>query len=161
MGGALTLDSGGGLVTLGAGAAIVRLTNLMRARGWVGAEFLAGIPGTIGGAVAMNAGTKHGECERVLEAVELATPDLLAFRSDPTTALRLLGFADAGQASNRLDTPCRVGPSRCTLTSVGVGARLAYGQLQLKLAVAHALKDAISTGSGDTRVHFLAIYNFQ
>ena len=69
------LDSGGGLVTLGAGAAIVRLTNVMRARGWVGAEFLAGIPGTIGGAVAMNAGTKNGECERVLDAIELATPD--------------------------------------------------------------------------------------
>ena len=69
------LGSGGGLVTLGAGAAIVRLTNVMRARGWVGAEFLAGIPGTIGGAVAMNAGTKNGECERVLDAVELATPD--------------------------------------------------------------------------------------
>ena len=69
------VTSGGGLVTLGAGAAIVRLVNVMRARGWVGAEFLAGIPGTIGGAVAMNAGTKHGECERVLDAVELATPD--------------------------------------------------------------------------------------
>ncbi|HEY1904540.1 MAG TPA: UDP-N-acetylmuramate dehydrogenase [Myxococcaceae bacterium] len=70
-----SLDSGGGLVTLGAGAGIVRLTNVMRARGWVGAEFLAGIPGSIGGAVAMNAGTKNGECERVLDAVELATPD--------------------------------------------------------------------------------------
>ena len=68
-------SDGGGTVTLGAGAAIVRLVNVMRARGWVGAEFLAGIPGTIGGAVAMNAGTKNGECERVLEAVELATPD--------------------------------------------------------------------------------------
>ena len=66
---------GGGLVTLGAGSAIVRLVNVMRTRGWVGAEFLAGIPGTIGGAVAMNAGTKHGECERVLDAVELATSD--------------------------------------------------------------------------------------
>jgi UDP-N-acetylmuramate dehydrogenase len=66
---------GGGLVTLGAGAAIVRLINVMRTRGWVGAEFLAGIPGTIGGAVAMNAGTKQGECKRVLDAIELATPD--------------------------------------------------------------------------------------
>src|SRR5262249_41349738 len=68
------LDSGGGLVSLGAGTAIVRLTNVMRARGWVGAEFLAGIPGTIGGAVAMNAGTKNGECERAAEAAEPATP---------------------------------------------------------------------------------------
>jgi len=64
-----------GRLTLGAGAAIVRLINLMRSNGLVGAEFLAGIPGTLGGAVSMNAGTKNGECFRVLEAVELATVD--------------------------------------------------------------------------------------
>jgi hemolysin activation/secretion protein len=93
--------------------------------------------------------------------VELATPNLLASRNDPTTALRLLGFVDAGKAFNRLDTPCRTGQSRCLLTSAGIGARMAYGPVLLKLDVAHALKDAISTGSGDTRVHFLAIYNFQ
>jgi UDP-N-acetylmuramate dehydrogenase len=81
------LAPGGGRVTLGAGAAIVRLPNVMRARGWVGAEFLAGIPGTIGGAVAMNAGTKNGECERVLEAVELATPDGIGWV--PRSALTL------------------------------------------------------------------------
>lgn len=81
------LASGGGLVTLGGGAAIVRLPNVMRARGWVGAEFLAGIPGTIGGAVAMNAGTKNGECERVLDAVELATPDGIGWI--PRSALTL------------------------------------------------------------------------
>jgi UDP-N-acetylmuramate dehydrogenase len=81
------LASGGGLVTLGAGTAIVRLPNVMRARGWVGAEFLAGIPGTIGGAVAMNAGTKNGECERVLDAVELATPDGIGWV--PRSALTL------------------------------------------------------------------------
>ncbi len=81
------LGPDGGLVTLGAGAAIVRLVNAMRVRGWVGAEFLAGIPGTIGGAVAMNAGTKHGECERVLDAVELATPDGIGWV--PRTALTI------------------------------------------------------------------------
>jgi UDP-N-acetylmuramate dehydrogenase len=64
-----------GRLTLGAGAAIVRLINLMRSNGLVGAEFLAGIPGTLGGAVSMNAGTKNGECFRVIEAVELATVD--------------------------------------------------------------------------------------
>jgi UDP-N-acetylmuramate dehydrogenase len=63
----------GCLVTLGAGAAIVRLVNAMRALDLVGAEFLAGIPGTLGGALAMNAGTKHGECQEVLDSVELAT----------------------------------------------------------------------------------------
>ena len=93
-------------------------------------------------------------------SVELLTPNLLAAREDPTTALRVLGFADAGKAFNRLDTPCRVGQSRCPLAAVGVGARLGYRSLQLKLDVAHALKDAISTGRGDTRVHLQAIYAF-
>ena len=69
------VDGEQGRLTLGAGAAIARLCNLMRAQGLVGAEFLAGIPGTLGGAVTMNAGTKNGECFRVLEAVEVATAD--------------------------------------------------------------------------------------
>lgn len=65
----------GGLVTLSAGAAIARLVNVMKQHAWVGAEALAGIPGTLGGAVAMNAGTKNGECMRIVDAVELATKD--------------------------------------------------------------------------------------
>lgn len=72
-------DAGGGAVTLGAGAAISRLPLLMKARGWVGAEFLAGIPGTIGGAVAMNAGTKLGECMSRVARIELATCDGLGW----------------------------------------------------------------------------------
>ena len=64
-----------GRLTLGAGAAITRLITTMKARKWVGAEFLAGIPGTLGGAVTMNAGTKNGECFRAVEAVEVATAD--------------------------------------------------------------------------------------
>ncbi len=68
-----------GRITLGAGAAIARLIQLMKTNGLVGAEFLAGIPGTIGGACAMNAGTKNGECMSVVEAVELATADGLGW----------------------------------------------------------------------------------
>lgn len=69
------LDSEGGRLTVCGGAAITRLITLMKSHALVGAEFLAGIPGTIGGAVTMNAGTKHGECMSVVEGVELATPD--------------------------------------------------------------------------------------
>ena len=65
----------GAVITLGAGTPITRLVQVMKGRGLVGAEFLAGIPGTIGGALAMNAGTKMGECMSVVEAVEIATPD--------------------------------------------------------------------------------------
>ncbi|MBI3185532.1 MAG: UDP-N-acetylmuramate dehydrogenase [Myxococcales bacterium] len=66
---------GGLAVTLSAGAPIARLIQLMKTHRLVGAEFLAGIPGTIGGACAMNAGTKAGECMSVVEALELATAD--------------------------------------------------------------------------------------
>ena len=62
-------------LSLGAGAAIVRLVNQMKAHRLVGAEFLAGIPGTLGGAVSMNAGTKHGECMSVVSAVEVVTAE--------------------------------------------------------------------------------------
>jgi len=62
-------------LTLGAGAAIARLIQLAKQHGLVGVEFLAGIPGTIGGATAMNAGTKLGESMSAVEAVEVATAE--------------------------------------------------------------------------------------
>jgi hemolysin activation/secretion protein len=93
-------------------------------------------------------------------SVEVLTPNLFASKDDPTTTLRLLGFADAGKVFNRLDTPCRLGQSRCSLAAIGLGARLGYRSLQLKLDLAHALKNANTTGRGDTRLHFQAIYAF-
>ncbi len=66
-------------LTLNAGSAIARVVTLMKQQRLVGAEFLAGIPGTLGGATAMNAGTKNGECMSLVEAVELATPDGLGW----------------------------------------------------------------------------------
>jgi UDP-N-acetylmuramate dehydrogenase len=65
----------GGLVTVNAGSAIARLVTVMKQNKLVGAEFLAGIPGTLGGATAMNAGTKNGECMTAVDSVELATHD--------------------------------------------------------------------------------------
>jgi UDP-N-acetylmuramate dehydrogenase len=75
------VDTAGGLLTFGAGAAIARLIQRMRAEGLVGAEFLAGIPGTLGGAAAMNAGTKMGECMSAVDAVEIATAEGLGWVS--------------------------------------------------------------------------------
>jgi len=69
------LDADGGTFVLGAGAPIAKVAQLMKEHGLAGAEFLAGIPGTLGGAVAMNAGTKNGETVRVVDAVEVASAE--------------------------------------------------------------------------------------
>lgn len=58
-----------GLVTAGAGASNRKVLSWAQERGWSGLEFLEGVPGTIGGAIRMNAGawgTETGTCvERV------------------------------------------------------------------------------------------------
>jgi len=46
-------------VKVGAGIKLARLVSLAKEKGLSGCEFLAGIPGTVGGAIIMNAGTGH------------------------------------------------------------------------------------------------------
>ena len=58
---------------LGAGLTGIKALQAARSRGLTGPEFLVGIPGTLGGQVAMNAGTKSGEMAE-LRAVEITTP---------------------------------------------------------------------------------------
>lgn len=60
----------GGLVRAEAGVASAKVARFSVDQGYTGAEFLAGIPGTVGGALAMNAGAFGGETWDVVEAVE-------------------------------------------------------------------------------------------
>jgi UDP-N-acetylmuramate dehydrogenase len=59
-----------GLVRAEAGVASAKVARFCAERSLIGAEFLAGIPGTIGGALAMNAGAFGGETWNIVEAVE-------------------------------------------------------------------------------------------
>lgn len=54
-------DAETGQVTVGAGEPLPRLAWQLADRGWQGFEWAVGIPGTVGGAVVMNAGA-HGGC---------------------------------------------------------------------------------------------------
>ncbi|MCU0541888.1 MAG: UDP-N-acetylmuramate dehydrogenase [Oscillatoriaceae cyanobacterium Prado104] len=63
-----------GQVTAGAGESIPRLAWLAAKRGWRGLEWAVGIPGTVGGAVVMNAGA-HGGCTAdILVTAHLLSP---------------------------------------------------------------------------------------
>ncbi|WP_429970675.1 UDP-N-acetylmuramate dehydrogenase [Fructilactobacillus sp. Tb1] len=56
-----------------AGAAYIEVTKVAQAAGLSGLEFAAGIPGSIGGGVYMNAGAYGGETEYVLESATILT----------------------------------------------------------------------------------------
>jgi UDP-N-acetylmuramate dehydrogenase len=59
----------------GAGLALGDLSRETACLGWSGLEFACGIPGTVGGAVFMNAGAYDGEIGQVLTVVEACYPD--------------------------------------------------------------------------------------
>ena len=63
----------GGRVWVGAGLRLKRLCGLAAAAGLAGFEFLEGIPGSVGGALRMNAGAMGGWIFDVVEEVQLMT----------------------------------------------------------------------------------------
>ncbi len=62
-------------VRAGAGMALPRLATTLAARGLGGFEFLAGIPGTVGAAVRLNAGAHGHNLGQRLRRVWVVTPD--------------------------------------------------------------------------------------
>lgn len=62
-------------ITAKAGALLSRVSMTAKENGLTGLEFAAGIPGSIGGGVVMNAGAYGGEMEQVVEAVRVIGSD--------------------------------------------------------------------------------------
>lgn len=67
------LGKGKHKVEAGAGLSLTKLLRLAKDESLSGLWVLGGIPGTVGGAVRMNAGTRWGEVKDTLASVELAT----------------------------------------------------------------------------------------
>ena len=109
----------GARVTVGAGYSLTALAKESVQRGFLGLERLCGIPGTVGGAVAMNAGAYGGEFKTVLRRVrcwrdgafvwEDARLDEMGYRQSPytwpetiVTAVELALVPDDGTAADTM-----------------------------------------------------------
>lgn len=68
-------ESESGRVTFAAGESIPALASAVAERGWEGFEWAVGIPGTIGGAVVMNAGAHNSCIADILVSAEVLTED--------------------------------------------------------------------------------------
>lgn len=66
---------GNNKVRVGAGYSLIKLSLLTAKKGLAGLEFASGIPGTVGGAVFMNAGAYKSDMGYVVQEVKVLTPD--------------------------------------------------------------------------------------
>ena len=64
----------GGDVFVSPGQSLARLSQMAMERGLTGLEFASGIPGSVGGAMAMNAGAYQGEMKQVTQGARLMDP---------------------------------------------------------------------------------------
>lgn len=67
----------GGAVRAGAAVRVPQLVTACAERGLSGDEPLVGVPGTVGGALVMNAGTREGEIGALVREVRALDPDTL------------------------------------------------------------------------------------
>ena len=82
-----------------AGAGLAALCRTAIKKGLDGLNFAVGIPGTVGGAIRMNAGAWGRDMGTVLQSIRIITPDgdvVQKNKSDMRFSYRSLAFADAG-----------------------------------------------------------------
>lgn len=70
-----TLRTDGERIVAGAGTLLSQAASRAASQGLSGMEFAAGIPGTVGGAVVMNAGAYGGEMKDIIESVTVLDQD--------------------------------------------------------------------------------------
>lgn len=110
-----SVEINGNIVTAQCGANLTELSRHLNSIGLSGMEWACGIPGTIGGAVVMNAGAQGGDIASVLSDVRLLTPEgvkelpaeqlKLGYRTSALLAGKLEGIVLSAAFSLREDAP--------------------------------------------------------
>ena len=93
------VEAGGtpGTILAEAGASLARVADFACRQGLAGLEFAHGIPGTVGGAVCMNAGAYGGEMKDVVTSVTYLDEDLSVRETDDAgLSYRHSRFSDTG-----------------------------------------------------------------
>ena len=101
-------EENGQIVVAGGGLALSDLVKYSSQKGLGGLEFLAGIPGTVGGAVTMNAGAFGKDMGSVVQEIELLTPQgelRSTHRSDLTFSYRASSIQE-GTAVLKVSLQC-------------------------------------------------------
>lgn len=70
------LEINGNEITVGAGFQLIKLATRLSRIGYTGIEFATGIPGSIGGAIFMNAGAYKSDMGYIVKSVKVLTPEL-------------------------------------------------------------------------------------
>jgi UDP-N-acetylmuramate dehydrogenase len=127
-------------VVVGAAALDVTVAETAAAHALGGLEFLVGIPGTIGGAVAMNAGAYGAEVKDVLDWAEIATP----------TGLLRLTAAELHFAYRRASLPARAVVTRARLRATPGDAAIVTARLNEIRAAREATQPVRARTGGST-----------
>ncbi|MBS4177208.1 UDP-N-acetylmuramate dehydrogenase [Lederbergia citrea] len=69
------LEINGSEVRVGGGYSFIVLANVLSRKGYSGLEFAGGIPGSVGGAVYMNAGAHGSDISKILKKARVLFPD--------------------------------------------------------------------------------------
>ncbi|PID76967.1 MAG: UDP-N-acetylenolpyruvoylglucosamine reductase [Deltaproteobacteria bacterium] len=91
----------GRLIEAGAGCCLTKFIKWCQQQGLGGGEFLFGIPGSVGGAVFMNAGAFGGHIADILTGIEVITPEKTAYYDQDELRYsyrRLDNWSDMGMA---------------------------------------------------------------
>ena len=112
---------GGVLVSCGAGISLPVLIAFLREKGLSGMEGLAGIPGTVGGAVAMNAGSFGTSTAESLDSVEIWSGGRLVRLTPDACETGYRHFRPRGLAGSFLVVSAVFRLSRSTSQDVAAG----------------------------------------